>query len=103
MINLDGTLPMFNSLQNKSQGQCFETKKAPSNRPSLIRSTRIGKLNFFVRRLRENSDYFPGIPEESRAYIGSLALKFDRGNIDYLIENSETFFKVQKIYNEYFK
>ena len=72
------------------------------DRPRLIRSVGICKLEHFVRSYFENPNDFQRMPEGDKNYIISLSVS-DKENIDYLTSDPDVSFRVQEIYNRYFK
>lgn len=72
------------------------------DRPRLIRSVGICKLEHFVRSYFENPNDFQIMPEGDKNYIISLSVS-DKENIDYLTSDPDVNFRVQEIYNRYYK
>ena len=70
--------------------------------PPLIRSVGAYKLKYFVMSYLDNPNDFQRMPEGDKNYIKSLSVS-DKENIDFLSSDPDVNFRVQEIYNRYFK
>ena len=72
------------------------------DRPRLIRSVGICKLEHFVRSYFDNPNDFQRMPEDDKNYIISLSVS-DKENIDFLSSDPDVNSRIQEIYNRYYK